>query len=37
MNIPERCDLLLQKHHVGQLDSQETAELRELLKSDDYL
>ena len=34
MNIPERCDLLLQKHHVGQLDSQETAELRELLKSE---
>lgn len=34
MNIPERCDLLLQKHHAGQLDSQETAELRQLLKSD---
>lgn len=34
MNIPERCDLLLQKHHAGQLDPQETAELRELLKSD---
>ena len=34
MNIPERCDLLLQKHHAGGLDSQETAELRELLKSD---
>ena len=33
MNIPERFDLLLQKHHAGQLDSQETAELRELLKS----
>ncbi|EMI41562.1 PSD1 and planctomycete cytochrome C domain-containing protein [Rhodopirellula sp. SWK7] len=34
MNIPERRDLLLQKHHAGQLDSQETAELRELLKSE---
>ncbi|MGB7326515.1 MAG: PSD1 and planctomycete cytochrome C domain-containing protein [Rubripirellula sp.] len=34
MNIPERCGLLLQKHHAGQLDLHETAELRALLKSD---
>ena len=34
MTISEHRDLLLQKHHAGQLDSQESVELRELLKSD---
>ena len=34
MNSPQRLELLLQKHHSGLLDSQETFELRELLKSD---